>query len=204
VRAPRRGGGVAIFPPGENACTDAHGVDSEESSYKFYSGFVFHFIQIATALRFCHRNRIIHRDLKLENCLIDERANAAHLGDFGSACFVHDEVDVNGSTSSGSEAYAAPEILSSSLIAPKSSMRTDIWSLGILLYGMLTGDAPWEVAHPDRDETYAYYLHHSGAFLFEHRPEISDEVRDLVLGMLAVNPEERLDIHEVMSHPWLE
>ena len=156
-----------------------------------------------TAVLFCHWNRIIHRDLKLENCLLDYGANVVHLGDFGSAMFEHDMVDVDGSVSSGSEAYAAPESFGVDSSSPRSSMRTDIWSLGILLYGMLTGDAPWGVAHLDHDETFAYYLRHGGAFLFEQRPEISDDVRSLLLGMLAVNPEERLDINEIMSHPWV-
>ena len=155
------------------------------------------------AVHFCHRNRIIHRDLKLENILLHMEDGVAHLGDFGSAVLEDDEFDVDGSVSSGSEAYAAPEILGGDATEHRSSLRTDIWSLGILLYGMLTGNAPWQVANADRDDTFAYYLRHGGAFLFEHRSDISDEAQHLVLGMLAVNPEERLCITDVVAFQWV-
>ena len=83
-------------------------------------------------------------------------------------------------------------------------MRTDIWSLGVLLYGMLTGDAPWNIADAQCDERFAYFAHCGGAFLFERQPELSEEARQLVLGMLTLDPKKRLTVHEIMDMPWLQ
>lgn len=180
--------------------------------------------QVAAAVKFCHERGIIHCDIKPENVLIDETRREAHLGDFGSAIFENEEdANMSGRGGSCSLSCVAPEILlgggggestgsssgpghsrSPRLSKPRrSDTQTDIWSLGILLYGMLTGyAAPWEVAHPDHDEAFAYFLHQGGAFLFAERPGVSESARALVLGMLAISPGERLNIADVMNSPW--
>ena len=198
------------------------------------------------------------------------RNRVAHLGDFGSAVFAERKLHecTSGSVSSGSVAYAAPELVrrtprlrnSNRRPSPTSyhqrlqqgraagakkheedeeevegddevdeegqlssdderfgldemplrssseccSMRTDIWSLGVLLYGMLTGDAPWNIADAQCDERFAYFAHCGGAFLFERQPELSEEARQLVLGMLTLDPKKRLTVHEIMDMPWLQ
>ena len=124
--------------------------------------------QVAAAVKFCHERGIIHCDIKPENVLIDETRREAHLGDFGSAIFENEEdANMSGRGGSCSLSCVAPEILlgggggestgsssgpghsrSPRLSKPRrSDTQTDIWSLGIRLYGMLTGyAAPWEVA----------------------------------------------------------
>jgi WD40 repeat protein/serine/threonine protein kinase/DNA-binding LacI/PurR family transcriptional regulator len=90
--------------------------------------------QIASALSLAHRNGVIHRDLKPANILLDDEGNA-YLTDFGIAKDVqHSEGEEDEMV--GTPAYSAPEQIQSMLPTPK----TDIYSLGIIVYEMLTGD----------------------------------------------------------------
>lgn len=93
--------------------------------------------QVAAALTTAHRNGIIHRDLKPANILLDEERNA-YLADFGIAkrLFTDEQYEFD---RFGSPAYVAPEIVSGDVI----SAQSDIYSLGIILYEMLTGTLPY-------------------------------------------------------------
>ncbi len=92
--------------------------------------------QIAAALMFAHRRKVIHRDLKPGNILLDEDRNA-YLTDFGIAKVITGKTTSESSGQiSGSLEYVAPEQLKSQRVTPQS----DIYSLGIVLYEMLTGE----------------------------------------------------------------
>ncbi|MFN8375063.1 MAG: protein kinase [Anaerolineae bacterium] len=93
--------------------------------------------QIAGALTIAHRNGIIHRDLKPENILLDEDGNA-YLSDFGIAKDLSVQSD-NEDEMTGSPAYVSPEQITSQDVTP----QTDVYSLGIMLYEMLTGQQPF-------------------------------------------------------------
>ncbi len=92
------------------------------------------FLQILTTVSYCHKKNIIHRDLKLENILFgDEERKIIKLIDFSvSGIF---EVD---KCSSGTLKYMAPEVLSG--LDTQSLPQLDIWSLGCILYELLTGE----------------------------------------------------------------
>ena len=91
--------------------------------------------QILVALAYCHDLGICHRDLKPENVLLDGQG-CVRLSDFGLSKFY----DGLTQTSCGSPCYAAPEVLNGVMYDPKKS---DMWSLGIIYYAMITGQLPW-------------------------------------------------------------
>jgi len=120
--------------------------------------------QVCQGLFLAHRNGVIHRDIKPANILLDEDDNA-YLADFGIAKYF--DVLVQGDETErgvmlGSPAYASPEQLRAEAIRPE----TDIYSLGILLYEMLTGEKPFPGPTP------ALYIHQH---LFEALPSILEQ-----------------------------
>ena len=96
------------------------------------------FIQIMNAVSYMHRLGIAHRDLKPENILLDVDFNIK-LIDFGLSNYVEDGVKL--STACGSPCYAPPEMVSGNKYDGKTG---DIWSLGIIFYGMICGSLPFE------------------------------------------------------------
>jgi len=94
------------------------------------------FSQILEAVHYTHSNGIVHRDIKLENILVDKSMNIK-LADFGFATNDHiDRLD----SFLGSPAYMAPEILEGKIYNGK---KTDIFALGVVLFGLVCGVAPF-------------------------------------------------------------
>ncbi|KAF6081674.1 hypothetical protein HJG60_008714 [Phyllostomus discolor] len=91
------------------------------------------FRQMISALHYCHRKNIVHRDLKPENILLDDNLNIK-VADFGLS---RDFTNYKLTTVCGTFAYMAPEILERQVY---DGPKADVWSLGVILYRMLTGD----------------------------------------------------------------
>ena len=152
---------------------------------------------VATALNHLHKNGIVHRDLKPENILLEnsEAHGQVKVADFGFAkFFTADGLH----TACGSPSYVAPEILEKRGYGP----AVDMWSLGVILYILLSGRPP--------------FYHESQARLFDiilkgtyKMPEktwkpISDGAKDLVSKLIVVDPTARLSAAEVLEHPWVQ
>eukprot|EP01135_Chromosphaera_perkinsii_P006969 Nk52_evm7s639 gene=Nk52_evmTU7s639 len=147
--------------------------------------------QIISALDFIHRKGIVHRDLKLENLLLDQRGNVK-IADFGFSNF-YDEYSLMG-TFVGSPAYAAPEILANE---PYIGPPADLWSLGVILFTLVAGRLPFE-----NERTPNFYTKVQNVQY--HMPsQLSPECKNLLSGILKRNPYARLSMKQIMEHPWV-
>lgn len=131
---------------------------------------------------------IIHRDIKPENILIDSE-DVAKLGDFGWSNFFDEER----ATYCGTMEYLAPEMIS----RKGHGVSLDIWSLGILLYELLTGSTPFRARTPEE----IFSKIKEGKVRFPKSFPIL--AKDLVKRMLQIDPEKRLSIEMVLEHSWL-
>ncbi len=139
--------------------------------------------QIGGALAAAHRRHVIHRDLKPANILLDDDGNA-YLADFGIAKDLGKKVSpyqTDQTSVVGSPAYISPEQVKADTITP----QTDIYSLGVMLYEILTGTLPFQAPTPI-------------ALMFKHINEpvprhsaLSDAVNDVIQKATAKRPEDR-------------
>ena len=159
------------------------------------------FAQLVSGVSYLHRKKIIHRDLKLENLLLDRNRNVI-ITDFGFANnFSARENDLM-ATSCGSPCYAAPELVVQDGLYVGAAV--DVWSCGVILYAMLAGYLPFDddPANPDGDNINLLYKYIMATPL-TFPDYIGPEPRSLLLRMLVPDPMQRATLDEVMAHPWL-
>lgn len=172
----------------------AHRYLKEKDAAKLFS-------QLISGVWYIHQKKIVHRDLKLENLLLDRNRNVI-ITDFGFANRFEHRADDLMQTSCGSPCYAAPELVISEGLYVGSAV--DIWSCGVILYAMLAGYLPFDddPANPDGDNInllYKYIVNTPLSF-----PDyVSTEARDLLSMMLVPDPTRRADLRSIMAHPWL-
>lgn len=148
-----------------------------------------------------HAKKIVHRDLKLENLLLDRNRNIM-ITDFGFANRFEEKGDDLMATSCGSPCYAAPELVVQD--GKYVGSAVDVWSCGVILYAMLAGYLPFDddPANPDSENInllYKYILNTPLSF-----PEwIGPGPRDLLHRMLVPDPLKRCTLDDVARHPWL-
>ncbi|KAM0682916.1 hypothetical protein MDAP_002155 [Mitosporidium daphniae] len=151
------------------------------------------FRQLLSAVAYCHANCIIHRDLKPENILLG-RDLSVKVADFGfGAVFGHIPLL---STFCGSPHYAAPEMLSGT---PYCGPEVDIWSLGVILFVMLTGKLPTHDSSPHSlRETPSFPLVVSAT-----EASLCSSSADLLRRILVSGSSNRATLAEILAHPWV-
>ena len=155
--------------------------------------------QILSAVCYCHSMNILHRDLKPENILIVKRQkNGYHpikIIDFGTAKVFKKEK--NEHLLIGSAYYIAPEVLSRNY-----TELCDLWSCGVIMYILLTGRPPFngineeEIMKKIKDGIYDMSRYPWGI--------ISEDAKDLIKGLLQVNPKKRFTAKQALEHKWFK
>lgn len=161
---------------------------------------VYFFRQMVAALLHCSRIGIHHRDLKPENILCNEQG-FVKLADFGMAALQPKGGRLT--TPCGSLLYAAPEVWDQHY----DGSKIDVWSLGIILYVMLTGSTPFnmpvtceqDVGKVDR----TLWLEILKAGDFEMPQSLSDEAKHCLSRMLDPEPQTRISLEGLWTHPFL-
>ncbi|GBN43833.1 Peripheral plasma membrane protein CASK [Araneus ventricosus] len=155
--------------------------------------------QVLEAVRYCHENDIIHRDIKPQCILLATVENSApvKLGGFGSAIKVKGDKNVSGEGRIGTSHFMAPEIV----LRRPYGKPADVWSCGVLLYVLLTGTQPFLGT-----KEWLYESICSGHVNMTGRPWdiISNHATDLLNKMLALNPKDRITVEEALDHPWIK
>ncbi|WFC99034.1 hypothetical protein MYAM1_001769 [Malassezia yamatoensis] len=148
------------------------------------------FGQLCLAVAYIHGRGIVHRDLKLENILLDAD-NRIKLSDFGFTREYEPHQFLR--TRCGTTAYAAPEMLSGSrYLGPE----VDIWSLGVILYVLLCGFLPFD---DDNEATMQWKINNEPLYIPEH---LSDESQYLLSWILQKDYSRRPTIRQILLHPW--
>lgn len=144
------------------------------------------------AVHYCHAQHVVHRDLKLENLLLDANLNIK-LSDFGLSCKLADGERLR--SLCGTFAYCAPEEF---LGEEFCGYKADVWSVGVILYAMAAGALPF--VGEDFVELQAAIL--SGYYRIPHYG--NPELCNLVDSLLTWDPEARPTAADIMGHPWLQ
>ncbi|EGW34425.1 uncharacterized protein SPAPADRAFT_59857, partial [Spathaspora passalidarum NRRL Y-27907] len=159
------------------------------------------FAQLVSGVDYMHSKGLIHRDLKLENLLLDKHQNVI-ISDFGFVnSYNRDKNDLM-KTSCGSPCYAAPELVLTQ--AHYEGRKVDIWSLGVILYAMLAGYLPFDDDPENEDGSDIVKLYHYICKTPLTFPEyISPLARDLLRKIIVPDPKKRISMNEIKNHPWL-
>lgn len=155
-----------------------------------------YFREMVEMIAHCHACGVMHRDIKPENFLLSDKSEAASLlaCDFGLGAFFRPGQQL--SSLVGSPYYVAPEVL-----RRRYGNEADIWSLGVVLYILLSGIPPfWG---PNDKEIFMAILRGNPDLQSNSWPKISEAAKELIRRLLTVDPSQRPTVSEMLSHPWL-
>nr|XP_010967856.1 serine/threonine-protein kinase 17A [Camelus bactrianus] len=153
--------------------------------------------QILEGVHFLHAHDVIHLDLKPQNILLtsDSPLGDIKIVDFGLSRIMKDSEELR--EIMGTPEYVAPEVLSYEPI----SMATDMWSIGVLTYVMLTGISPF--LGDNKQETFLNISQMNLSFSEEEFDVVSESAVDFIKTLLVKRPEDRATAEDCLKHPWL-
>ena len=152
-----------------------------------------YFQQLVSAIDFMHARGVVHRDLKLENVLLDASKRYIKLADFGLSAYVEDGASTRLVTPCGSPHYAAPEVI---VGLPYLGPPTDVWSCGVILFALLTGKLPFV----ETDMKKQFRKIKDGTYTIPSY--LSLEARNMIEKMMTVRVDRRLTVETVQQHLW--
>ncbi|KAL3098375.1 hypothetical protein niasHT_022739 [Heterodera trifolii] len=175
--------------------------------------------QLVAAVKHMHDRDIVHRDLKPENILFerdqpDDAKPRLRLVDFGFARILPRPA-VTGSTMGsqslitplcGTLHFAAPEVLDIEDELPQYNEQCDLWSLGVVLFTMLSGKVPFHAKSQAESAAEIIARIRAADFSFSDPvwSMVSQSAKDLITGLLTVDPTRRLSLAQLGAHPWLQ
>ncbi|KAI9364379.1 kinase-like domain-containing protein, partial [Zopfochytrium polystomum] len=151
------------------------------------------FRQIISAMDHCHLANVVHRDLKLENLLLNEHKDIL-ISDFGLGRTYDPNSDEYLKTFCGTPNYAAVELISGT---PYNGVKSDVWAMGVVLYIMMTGKPPFT------GENISALYSKIKAVDYKCPDYFSKELRALLAKMLKKDPKLRTDMAGLRNDPWV-
>ena len=159
--------------------------------------------QILLGINYIHNSQMMHRDMKLENVMIDivelnedESQMICKITDFGFACMM--DPARRSSLSIGTPIYMAPEVLNRAY-----DVKADIWSVGVIAYIMLTGKQPFEGKDGDQNDLFTSIRYKSPDYeVLEKYNDDGMQVINFIQKCLNKNPKTRWDAEELLAHKW--
>ncbi|ORY35255.1 kinase-like protein [Rhizoclosmatium globosum] len=151
------------------------------------------FRQIISAMDHCHLASVVHRDLKLENLLLNDSRDIL-ISDFGLGRTYNPEVQEYLKTFCGTPNYAAVELISG---IPYNGIKSDIWAMGVALYVMMTGKTPFTGA------TISQLYSKIKAVDYKCPDYFSGDLKALLAKMLKKDPVKRADMEALRADPWV-
>lgn len=150
------------------------------------------FKQISEAFDYLHHRGIAHRDVKLDNILIEDKTNMIKVIDFGFAAFCSNTQKLK--IFCGTPSYMAPELVRKH---EYDGRHVDMWALGVLLYALLAGAFPFR----GQNEHELYGKIQRGQLKF---PEtMTREARQVITRLIEIDPRKRYRASELMREPWI-
>ncbi|TAQ83954.1 hypothetical protein B7494_g7716 [Chlorociboria aeruginascens] len=149
-------------------------------------------VQMAAALKYLHKKHVIHRDIKPENILVGIHGELK-IADFGWSVHAPNN---RRKTMCGTLDYLPPEMIKPGSNENWYTDKVDLWSLGVLTYEFLVGEAPFEDTQVMTQRRIARCEMTIPNF-------VSPEARDLIKRLLVLDPEKRIPLDQVQKHPWI-
>jgi serine/threonine protein kinase len=159
-------------------------MDEPEAKYLFK--------QVVSAIHYCHSRCITHRDIKLENILLNEKKNQVKLIDFGFSTCIPNDKKVK--LFCGTPSYMAPEIVSKK---EYTGPPADVWGLGVLYYALLCGKFPFK-GQNDK-ELYKKICKND----LEFPDSVSSNARTFITRVLTKEPEHRPSAKDILQDPYM-
>lgn len=152
--------------------------------------------EVISAVAYCHANLVVHRDIKLENLLMDKDGHA-RIADFGMSGMMQAGLKMN--TFCGSPMYMSPEIVQ----GLGYGSGVDIWSLGVVLYTITVGCTPWKIDKSKGSMVEDLGAMLRGEYIYPANVKLSPECEELISLMIVPEHAKRASIEQIMDHPWL-